>query len=99
MLGRADGRPAAPLSTHSPPPCSTEHPFVAHPYLSLVSTVAPLPFSYTLTHDLQKVDTASARWRGDPDKAEAGGGLVADMGSNHAANKLGSTKLALWHHT
>lgn len=27
----------------------------------------------------QEVDTASARWWGDPDKAEAGGGLVANM--------------------
>lgn len=50
-------------------------------------------------HDLQEVDTACARRRGDPDKTEAGGGLVADVGSNHTANKLGSTKLPLWHHT
>lgn len=46
--------------------------------------------------DLQEVDAASAGWWGNPDKAEAGGGLVADVGSDNTANKLGSTKLTLW---
>lgn len=49
--------------------------------------------------DLQEVDAASAGRRGDPDEAEAGGGLVADVGGDHAANELGSSKLPLWHHT
>lgn len=48
---------------------------------------------------LQEVDAAGARRRGDPHEAEGGGGLVADMGGNHAADELGSSELALWHHT
>lgn len=57
------------------------------------------PFSSRFSLDLQEVHAASARrWR-NPDKAEAGGGLVADVGSHDAANKLGSTKLTLWHYT
>lgn len=48
---------------------------------------------------LQEVDAAGARWRSNPHEAEDGGGLVADVGRNHAAHKLGPTKLALWHHT
>lgn len=51
------------------------------------------------THDLQEVHTASARWWCNPDKAETGRGLVADMRGDHTANKLGSSKLTLWHHT
>lgn len=51
------------------------------------------------TYDLQEIDTASPRWWGDPDKAEARRGLVADVGSHHTADKLGSTKLTIWHHT
>lgn len=49
--------------------------------------------------NLQEVDAAGARWRSDPHEAEGGGGLVTDVGGNHAADKLGSTELALWHHT
>lgn len=48
---------------------------------------------------LQEVDAAGTRRWGDPDKAEAGGGLVTDMWSHHAADKLGSTKLPLRHYT
>lgn len=49
--------------------------------------------------DLQEVDAAgTGRWS-DPDEAEAGGGLVADVGGDHAADKLGSTELTLRHHT
>lgn len=54
-----------------------------------------LSFTHILMSDLQEVDAASARRWSDPDKAEAGGRLVADMGSDHTANKLGSTKLPL----
>ena len=48
---------------------------------------------------LQEVDAAGTRRWGDPDKAEAGGGLVTDMWGHHAAYKLGSTILSLWHYT
>lgn len=48
---------------------------------------------------LQEVDAAGARWRSNPHEAEDGGGLVTDVGGNHAADKLGPAKLSLWHHT
>lgn len=49
--------------------------------------------------NLQEVDAAGTRWRGDPHEAEDGGGLVTDVGGNHAADKLGPAELSLWHHT
>lgn len=51
------------------------------------------------TENLQEVDAAGTRWRGDPHEAEDGGGLVTDVGGNHAADKLGPAELSLWHHT
>lgn len=51
------------------------------------------------TLDLQEIDAAGAGWRGDPHKTEAGGGLVADVGSHNTANKLGSSILTIWNHT
>lgn len=48
---------------------------------------------------LQEVHAAGAGGRGDPDEAESGGGLVADVRGHHTADKLGSTKLPLRHHT
>lgn len=45
--------------------------------------------------DLQEIHAAGAGWWGDPNKTEAGGGLVADVGGHDAANKLGSSKLTI----
>lgn len=52
-----------------------------------------------LARVLQEVDAAGAWWRSDPHEAEDGGGLVTDVGGNHAADKLGPAKLSLGHHT
>lgn len=51
------------------------------------------------TEDLQEVDTACAGWWSNPDKAEAGGGLMTDMRSHNTADKLGPSKRPLWYHT
>ena len=68
----------------------------------LVSSL-PLTFLckavYADTHDLQEIDAAGAGWWRNPHKTEAGGGLVADMGSHDTADKLGSSILAIWNHT
>lgn len=52
-----------------------------------------------LTADLQEIDAAGARRRGDPDKTETGGGLMADMRGHNTADELGSSKLPIWYHT
>lgn len=82
---------------------SCKAPCLHHNYSSAIflsySRLSALFYTHTLTHDLQEVDAAGARRWGDPDKAKAGGRLVADVGSDHTANKLGSTELPLWHHT
>lgn len=48
---------------------------------------------------LQEVDTAGAGRRSNPDEAETGGGLVADVRRHDTTHKLSPKLTLLRHHT
>lgn len=53
----------------------------------------------TVVQYLQEVDTAGAGRRSNPDEAETGGGLVADVRRHDTTHKLSPKLTLLRHHT